>query len=102
MIDLNEVIIILNDIKESEAEDIKRCLTTLYLIREGEQPLDRELGLSQEFIDKNDPVARNMLALEIIEKTKKYETRAVVEMVEYRTAEEGVMVPVIYLKGSGG
>ncbi len=100
MIDINEVIIILNDVKESEKEDIRRCLTTLYLIREGEQPLDRNFGLSQEFLDKNEPVARNMLALEIIKKTKQYETRAVVETVEYKTAEEGVTIPVIYLKGS--
>ena len=75
MIDMNEVVIVLNDVKENESEDIRRCLTALYMIREGEQPLDRNLGLSQEFIDKNDPVARNMLALEIIEKTKQYESQ---------------------------
>ncbi len=102
MIDINEAVIVLNDIKENEAEDIRRCLTTLYLIREGEQPLDRKLGLSQEFLDKSEPVARNLLALEIIEKTKRYEPRVVVEKVEYKTAEEGTMIPVIYLKGSGG
>lgn len=101
MIDFNEVVIILNDIKENEEEDIRRCLTTLYLIREGEQPLDRDLGLSQEFLDKNDPVARNLLALEIIEKTKRYETRVSVEKVEYKTAKEGMLIPVVYLKGSG-
>ncbi len=101
MIDINEVVIILNDIKESEAEDIRKCLTTLYLIREGEQPLDRALGLSQEFLDKHEPVARNLLALEIMEKTKRYETRAVVEKVEYKTAKEGTMIPIVYLKGSG-
>ena len=100
MIDMNEVVIVLNDVKESEVEDIRRCLTTLYLIREGEQPLDRNLGLSQEFIDKNDPVARNLLALEIIEKTKQYETRVAVEKVEYKSAKEGTLIPVVYLKGS--
>ncbi len=100
MIDMNEVVIVLNDVKESEEEDIRRCLTALYLIREGEQPLDRNLGLSQEFIDKNDPVARNLLVLEIIEKTKQYETRVVVEKVEYKSAKEGMLIPVVYLKGS--
>ncbi len=101
MIDMNEVVIVLNDVKENESEDIRRCLTALYMIREGEQPLDRNLGLSQEFIDKNDPVARNMLALEIIEKTKQYESRVEVEKVEYKTANEGMLIPVVYLKGSG-
>lgn len=101
MIDMNEVVIVLNDVKENESEDIRRCLTALYMIREGEQPLDRNLGLSQEFIDKNDPVARNMLALEIIEKTKQYESRVEVEKVEYKMANEGMLIPVVYLKGSG-
>ncbi len=100
MIDMNEVVIVLNDVKESEEEDIRRCLTALYLIREGEQPLDRNLGLSQEFIDKNDPVARNLLALEIIEKTKQYETRVAVEKVEYKSTKEGMLIPVVCLKGS--
>ena len=41
MIDIKEAVILLNDIAGEEAEDIRRCLTTLYSVREGEQPLDR-------------------------------------------------------------
>lgn len=101
MIDIKESVIILNDIAGDEGEDIRRCLTTLYLIREGEQPLDRDFGLSQEFLDKPESVARNMLALEIIEKTKQYEKRVSVEKVEYKSGSEGQTIPVIYLKRSG-
>ncbi len=98
MIDIRGVTLIFNGVAGDEAEDIRRCLTTLYLIREGEQPLDRELGLSQEFLDQTEPVARNMLALEIVEKTKRYETRAEVLKVEYQPADGGRVVPVIHLK----
>lgn len=101
MIDIKEAIIIFNNVSGSEAEDIKRCLTALYSIREGEQPLDRKLGLSQEFLDQPENIARNMLALEIIEKTKKYEKRVSVEKVEYQSGDEGQTVPIIYLKRGG-
>lgn len=99
MIDIKEAVIILNDIKGVESEDIRRCLTTLYSVREGEQPLDRGFGLSWDFMDQPENIARNLLALEIIKKTKRYESRVAVEKVEYETGEEGQTIPVIRLKG---
>ncbi len=98
MIDTKDAVIMLNGIPESEVEDIRRCLTALYMIREGEQPLDRKFGLSQEFVDQPEPVARNMLALEIMEKTKQYEKRATVEKVEYSLGDAGQTIPVVHLK----
>lgn len=98
MIDAKEVKIILNDIPESETEDVRRCLTALYMIREGEQPLDRKFGLSQEFIDQPEHIARNMLALEIIGKTKRYEKRVTVEKVEYQQGDAGQTIPIVHLK----
>ncbi len=98
MIDIKAAVIRINEIQESEAEDIRKCLTTLYSVREGEQPLDREFGLKQDFLDQPVPIAKNMLALEVIEKTQRYEKRVKVEKVEYASGEEGQLIPVIYLK----
>lgn len=98
MINMDKAVIRINGVEEREAEDIRRCLTTLYSVREGEQPLDRDFGLKQEFLDKPVPIAKNMLALEVIEKTQKYEKRVKVEKVEYGTSQEGQLIPVIYLK----
>ena len=98
MINVQAAVIKINEIEESEAEDIRRCLTTLYSVREGEQPLDREFGLKQEFLDQPVPIAKNMLALEVIEKTQRYEKRVKVEKVEYKAGEEGQLIPIIYLK----
>lgn len=98
MIDLKEVIIMLDDVKETESEDIRRCLTALYSVREGEQPLDRKFGISQEFLDQPVNIAQNLLALEIIEKTQRYEPRVLVEKVEYQQGGEGVLIPIVYLK----
>lgn len=98
MIDIKEAVIKIDEIEESEAEDIKRCLTTLYSVREGEQPLDRDFGLKQEFLDQTVPIAKNLLALEVLEKTQRYEKRVKVEKVEYEASQEGQLIPVIYLK----
>lgn len=98
MIDLKEVIIMLDDMKETESEDIRRCLTVLYSVCEGEQPLDRKFGISQEFLDQPVNIAQNLLALEIIEKTQRYEPRVLVEKVEYQQGGEGVLIPIVYLK----
>lgn len=98
MINIQEAVIKINEIEESEAEDVRKCLTTLYSVREGEQPLDREFGLKQEFLDQPVPIAKNMLALEVIEKTQRYEKRVKVDKVEYAASEEGQLIPIIYLK----
>ncbi len=101
MIDVSSVVINLNGFPEDEAEDIRRCLETLYTVRTGEQPLDREFGIDNSFLDKPINIAKNLFALEVIEKTKRYEKRVEVEEVEYRFDGTGQMVPVIFLKRSG-
>lgn len=98
MINIQAAVITIDGIEKSEAEDIRRCLTTLYSVREGEQPIDREFGLKQDFLDQPVPIAKNMLALEIIEKTRRYEKRVKVERVEYAVGEAGQLIPVINLK----
>ena len=87
---------------ETDARDIRRCLTTLYSVRAGEQPLDRDFGLDWSCLDQPVPIAKNLLALEIIEKTRKYERRAAVERVEFQTGEDGQLIPIVWLKRSEG
>lgn len=98
MINLKEAIIYLDGISGDEATDIRRCLTTLYSVKEGEQPLDRGFGISWEFMDQPMPIAQNILALEIIKKTNRYETRVSVDKVEYEHGDEGQLIPAIHLK----
>lgn len=98
MINACEAVIKIDGVEEKEAEDIRRCLTTLYSVREGEQPLDRGFGLKQDFLDQPIPIAKNLLALEVIEKTQRYEKRVKVDKVEYEASQNGQLIPVIYLK----
>lgn len=92
------------DYDDPEAEDILRCLNTLYSTREGSQPLDRNFGLNWDFLDKPLPVAQQEYAFEVIKKTREYEPRVKVQEVTYEFNEAaGTMQPVILLaKGDGG
>lgn len=101
MIDVNKAVINLSGFAENEIEDVRRCLATLYSIRTGEQPLDRNLGIDTSFLDKPMNIAKNLFALEIIDKTKQYEKRAEVDKVEYKFEKDGQMIPAIYIKRRG-
>ncbi len=98
MIEIGDVIINLEGFAENAADDIRRCLITLYSVRAGEQPLDRDFGIDRSFLDQPMNIAQNMFALEVIEKTKRYEKRVDIERVDYRFEAEGQMIPVINLK----
>lgn len=99
MIEINDIKLSL-ETNDTEIEDIKRCLKTLYETREGTQPLDRKFGLNIDFSDKPMPVAQNELALEIIKKTAIYEKRVTVKQVTYEhDKKEGKLIPIVYLTG---
>ena len=86
------------DYDSPEAEDIRRCLNTLYSTREGSQPLDRDFGLDWGFVDKPLPVAQQEYAFEVVRKTRVYEPRVDVKEVTYAfDGESGRMRPVVLL-----
>lgn len=95
MIDFGTVVIRMDGFPEEEEEDIRMCLATLYSVRKGTQPLDREFGINWDFLDQPLNIAKNMFALEVIEKTKKYEKRVNITKVEYEFDIDGKMCPVI-------
>ena len=75
-------------------ESVRSCLEILFGTREGEQALDRSFGISWDFLDNPTPVARAMLAQDIIAKAAKYEPRAKIISVDYKYgATEGIMIP---------
>ena len=82
-----------------ELEDIRRCVENLYATRTGSQPLDREFGIDYDgVVGMPLEVARNQLALEIMDKTARYEPRVAVESVDFvMNAVSGQMIPVVHL-----
>lgn len=82
----------------AELDEIKRCLYALYSTPAGSQPLDREFGLSMEFLDYPAPVVKNRYALEVIQKTARYEPRVKAVSVTYKdTANPEHLHPVILI-----
>lgn len=93
-IQLNQAII------ESEShinKEIIRCLNCLYSTIAGTCALDRDFGISIECIDQPLPIAKNLYALDVTEKTKKYENRVNVIEVTFEVKEEK-MIPHIKIE----
>ena len=70
------------DYTNGDIADIKRCLECLYQTAEGTCPLDREFGLNMD-------VAKSQFAVEIIDKTDRYEPRATVKDINFSFNEDG-------------
>lgn len=83
--------------------DIVRCLNTLYSTRAGSQPMRRDFGIDYDgVVGYPLEVAKNKLALEIIEKTEIYEPRVTVTSVDFDVeASNGKLIPIIHIVKAG-
>ena len=79
----------------TELEIIKRNLECLYSTAEGTCPGDRSFGLDNSFESYPVNVAQNLFALEVIEKTEEYVSRAVILDISFIYGEDGNMTPGI-------
>jgi Phage baseplate assembly protein W len=101
MIDINKTVINFN-YDTADIHDIKRCLIMLYSTREGEQPMDRDFGLNYQSLSQPLDAAKNTIALELIEKTERYEPRVKVQQVNFEYLEDGILAPIIHLQREEG
>lgn len=83
------------DMDEDTVDSVRRDLSALYSTPEGTCPGDRSYGLDWSFLDYPLPVAQNMFAVEVIEKTEAYEPRAEVLGVDLRIGADGSLSPVV-------
>lgn len=58
-------------------------------------PLDRELGINADYVDKPTPKAMAMLSEEIIEAIGRYEPRAVVDSISFEGDKDGRLIPKV-------
>lgn len=79
----------------TELEELQRNLSLLYSTAEGTCPGDRNFGLDQSFESCPTNVAQNLFALEVIEKTELYESRAEVIDISFEQAENWSLTPKI-------
>lgn len=92
------------DFISEELEDIKKCVENLYATRAGSQPQDREFGIDYDgIVGMPIEVAKNQMALEITDKTERYEPRVIVGSVDFEAdAVSGLLIPIVHLKGEAG
>lgn len=76
-------------------EEIQRNLGCLYGTAEGTCPGYRHFGIDQSFESYPLNVAQNLFALEVIEKTEEYESRAEILDISFSYEEDGNMTPRI-------
>lgn len=74
---------------KEEYENILHCLSTLYSTAEGTIPGDRDFGLSLNGIDEVGEDMESIYALEVMEKTDKYEPRVSVSEVNFEHKADG-------------
>jgi len=86
-----------------EFADVMLCLQTLFSVRAGSQPLDRDFGLDYDgTVGAPLPEAENRLSVEIYQKVERYEPRAEVDNITFTSSSEGLLVPhVHFIKGDG-
>lgn len=81
---------------ETVLEDILQNVATIISTRKGTVPLDRNFGLSQDFLDRPMLVAEPLVTAEITEAISEYEPRAAVVSVEFEAGDSpGVLIPVV-------
>lgn len=97
MIDASKATISFN-YDSPEINEIARNLNTLYGTIAGTVPMDRNFGLNNDFVDYPPDVAKNMIALEMTEKTELYEPRVEVNEVTFTSTIDGTIIPNIILK----
>lgn len=68
---------------DSVQAEVRQNVQTILATRAGTVPLDRDLGISWEFIDKPINVARAAVNHEIVRKIQRYEPRATVKSVQF-------------------
>lgn len=96
---ISEKVQIVFDYADGDAADVWRCLTTLFHTRVGEQALNREFGLSWDFVDLPINVAKVRFMQEIIEKVKRFEPRAKVKEVSWAFDLDGLLSPKVVIGG---
>lgn len=89
------VIIGFDYLNATEVEEMRRNLNTLYSTRAGTCPGDRNFGLEQTFESCPTNIAKNLFALEVIEKTEIYEDKAEILNIEYTQSADGNLIPKI-------
>ena len=99
MLVIDGVQIVINGVYERELRNdiLEKCEFLLTLIK-GTIPMNRDIGIDPGIVSQPLYIAQQMYTMSAIETIEKYETRAIVEEVQFETtAGAGNMIPKVRL-----
>lgn len=98
MIAIENTIIDIN-LQAKGYEEIYQNLQVIYTTPVGTVAFDREFGIDIDVLDNPIPIAKGRLIVELIEKTRKYEPRAIVKEVTFKRSEkDGKLIPKVVIE----
>ncbi|MEZ3428707.1 MAG: hypothetical protein K1W36_00135 [Lachnospiraceae bacterium] len=103
MLVIDGVQIVINGVYERELRNdiLEKCEFLLTLIK-GTIPMNRDIGIDPGIVSQPLYIAQQMYTMSAIETIEKYETRAIVEEVQFETtAGAGNMIPKVRLIYNG-
>lgn len=103
MLVIDGVQIVINGVYERELRNdiLEKCEFLLTLIK-GTIPMNRDIGIDPGTVSQPLYIAQQMYTMSAIETIEKYETRAIVEEVQFETtAGAGNMIPKVRLIYNG-
>ena len=103
MLVIDGVQIVINGVYERELRNdiLNKCEFLLTLIK-GTIPMNRDIGIDPGIVSQPLYIAQQMYTMSAIETIEKYETRAIVEEVQFETtAGAGNMIPKVRLIYNG-
>lgn len=77
-------------IYDEDIEDLADRASCLFSSIEGTVPGDRDFGLSPDYIDAPDPIARNIFTMSVMEKTEKYIPQLTIKEVSFEKTDVGL------------
>ena len=87
---------------ESLAEEVAQNVAVILATPKGSVPLDRDFGLDFNLVDKPEPRAKALMAVEIVRQVGRYEPRARVLAVEWQDTEaeamDGLLAPLVKIE----
>lgn len=103
MLVIDGVQIVINGVYERELRNdiLNKCEFLLSVFR-GTVPMNRDIGIDPDIVSQPLYTAQQMYTMSAIETIEKYETRAIVEEVQFETtAGAGNMIPKVRLIYNG-
>ena len=86
---------------QNEIAEILQNVQTIMATTKGSVPLDRDFGISADYVDKPMAKAKSMLASEIIQAVRKYEPRATITGISFTGTMDGKLEPRIEVRLNG-